>query len=125
MIAFTPEAIAACEQRGHLWARQEPWEGSGIGFDECARCGATGPVGRPAAPQDEPLVEVVELPATPPPRLRPGLQLDGESETRDAEMLALRSAGVAVTEIARRFGMSPTRVYQLLGRAKRRAKGGV
>ena len=37
---FSLEAIATCEQRGHVFAWVETWHG--IGFDECSRCGATG-----------------------------------------------------------------------------------
>lgn len=130
-IAFTAEAMDACARTRHQWRWVPTW--GRIGFRECWRCGATGPVGpvelvgggatSESPPPAEPVIEPDIAPDTTPdvPAPPPASALRGRSPTeteRNHELVQLRSAGESVLAIAKRFGISDARVYQILRRAK-------
>lgn len=122
----------------HAWRWVPTW--ANVGFDECWRCGVTGPVREGTAPLevgapvDDPIAVPADVPATPRlgrPALPPvavtpraehlavkGLR-GGAAAARDAQIRACLIRGDRAVVVAKQFGISLARVYQIKVAAKR------
>lgn len=107
---FEPDAVERCDRLGHVmqWIPTK----QGLGFEECARCGAMGRVGlrseiAPSCCSDQCAHGVADVP-------------DASIAERDHLIREAKAAGAPVREIAARWGISTNRVYQILaaGQAK-------
>lgn len=129
--AFTVEAMALCEQRGHQWAWRSGW--GGRGFHECRRCGESGPIleAGAAPPADAlPAAPVVEEPTAPSrsrsvDRVPVVAPRDAEMaarlpvQQRNAEIIRRRAAGESTADLAVAFNLHITRIGQIVAESKR------
>lgn len=105
----------------HSWRWVPTW--TNIGFDECWRCGVTGPVreGSPlpvAGVVSESRVAVSAEDAPIDAFVAVKWAKNGDSAERNAAVLAALAAGDRAVVIAKRFGITAARVYQIKGAAK-------
>jgi hypothetical protein len=129
MKVATIEGMQACAEHGHRWAWRSTWHD--IGFAECWRCGATGPVGTDRTPpvmsgfstSDEG-AKLDMAPAAPKAARRterrsPGRPRGSAKPERDAAILAAVAAGTPPKAIAAAYGIHATRIAQIRSRARR------
>lgn len=127
---FTDDAVAACADSGHRWARRKGWGGSVI--LECHRCGATPSPGwgLPDREDAERSPGVARAASGSPRRATVALRI-GRGRPRSAalaernrQVLADLEAGGDPAEIGRRYGISRDSVYWVRRSAKVAAQGG-
>lgn len=131
---FSLEAMAACEQRGHAFAWVRTWHD--VGFDECTRCGLTRPGGaeEPAAGIMPGATVEQPLSVAPPSHEEPAAAATHYADAtdaanqrrrgrpanidRDGEIRWRRGNGESPKSLAKEFGVSLCRIYQITSNSK-------